>query len=307
MRSHTAAGSLALLTDLYQLTMAYGYWKAGMAEHEAVFHLFFRNNPFGGGFTLTCGQEAALDFLEAFRFEPGDLDYLATLQGSDEQPLFSREFLAHLGALRLQLDVDAMPEGTVAFPHEPIVRVRGSLLQCQLLETALLNFVNFQSLIATKAARVCMAARGAPVLEFGLRRAQGTDGALAASRAAYVGGCAATSNVLAGKLYGVPVRGTHAHSWVMSFDTEHAAFAAYAAAMPGHWHRPGCPARGGAAASPSPEDRAGAPRPPRPDRGGSYGGGRTRYASLLDGPRCDWDSRDLVSLSRPRPHCGGPI
>src|SRR4029078_7992224 len=148
------------------------------------------------------------------------LEYLATLTGNDGQPLFEPAFLRHLADLRLSCDLEAMPEGTVAFGQEPLVRVSGPILQCQLLETALLNIVNFQTLIATKAARICAAAQGEPGIEFGLRRAQGIDGSLSASRAAYIGGCAATSNVLAGKLYGIPVRGTHAHSWVMSFDTE---------------------------------------------------------------------------------------
>ncbi|MDD9935052.1 MAG: nicotinate phosphoribosyltransferase [Myxococcales bacterium] len=227
-----AASSLALLTDLYQLTMAYGYWKSGTAEQESVFHLFFRRHPFKGGFTVTCGQQPALDYLEAFRFESADVDYLATLTGNDGASLFEDGFLRHLSDLRLEIEVDAMAEGTVAFPHEPILRVRGPLLQCQLLETPLLNIVNFQTLIATKAARICMATGGEPVLEFGLRRAQGVDGALAASRAAYVGGCAATSNVLAGRLHGIPVKGTHAHSWVMSFESEREAFETYASAMP---------------------------------------------------------------------------
>ncbi|HEY2761346.1 MAG TPA: nicotinate phosphoribosyltransferase, partial [Pirellulales bacterium] len=142
------------------------------------------------------------------------------------------DFLTDLANLRLTCDLDAMPEGTVAFGQEPIVRVRGPILQCQLLETALLNIINFQTLIATKAARICTATRGEPVVEFGLRRAQGIDGGLAASRAAFIGGCAATSNVLAGKLYGIPVRGTHAHSWIMSFDSEQEAFEAYAAVLP---------------------------------------------------------------------------
>lgn len=222
----------ALLTDLYQLTMAHGYWKTGRANLEAVFHLFFRKNPFNGGFAVTAGLADAVDYLEHFRFEPDDLQYLATLSGRDGRPLFAPAFLDHLAGLRLQCDVDAVPEGTVVFPHEPLLRVRGPILQGQLLETALLNIVNFQTLIATKAARVCLAAQGEPVLEFGLRRAQGVDGALTASRAAYIGGCAGTSNVLAGKIHGIPVRGTHAHSWVMSFATEHEAFQAYAEAMP---------------------------------------------------------------------------
>lgn len=227
---HTA--SLTLLTDLYQLTMAYGYWKAGGVDKEACFHMSFRRNPFGGGFTIACGLAYVVDFLSRFRFRDDDLAYLAGLRGNDERPLFEPAFLRHLKELELTCDVDAMPEGTVVFPHEPLIRVRGPLLQAQLLESALLNFINFESLVATKAARVCLAARGDPVLEFGLRRAQGVDGALAASRAAYVGGCVATSNVLAGKLFGIPVRGTHAHSWVMSFDSECEAFVAYAQAMP---------------------------------------------------------------------------
>lgn len=224
--------SLALLTDFYQLTMAYGYWKSGMQDKEAVFHLFYRKNPFQGGYAVACGLAAALEFLRDFRFDAGDLEYLGGIAGNDGRPLFEPGFLDHLRQLRFTCDVDAMPEGTVVFPNEPLVRLRGPLVQCQLLETPLLNILNFQTLIATKAARVCLAARGEPVLEFGLRRAQGVDGALAASRAAYVGGCAATSNVLAGRLFGIPVKGTHAHSWVMSFADERQAFRAYAEAMP---------------------------------------------------------------------------
>ena len=224
--------SLALLTDFYQLTMAYGYWKEGTADREAVFHLYFRKHPFQGGFTLAAGLATAIEWLEHFRFTDDDLAYLGAVPGPDGQPLFEPAFLAYLAEMRLSCDVDAIPEGTVVFPNEPLIRVQGPLIQCQLLETALLNIVNFQSLIATKAARVVAAADGEPVLEFGLRRAQGIDGGLSASRAAYVGGVAATSNVLAGKLYGIPVRGTHAHSWVMSFDTELAAFEAYARALP---------------------------------------------------------------------------
>ncbi len=224
--------SLALLTDLYQLTMAYGYWKTQRAEREAVFHLFFRTDPFQGGYAIAAGLEYVLDYLQHFHFSRDDIEYLAGIEGNDGRPLFSQEFLAYLAELELRVDVDAVPEGTVVFAHEPLIRVRGPILQCQILETVLLNLVNFQTLIATKAARICGATGGDPVLEFGLRRAQGIDGALAASRAAYIGGCAATSNVLAGKLFGIPVKGTHAHSWVMSFDDELSSFEAYAAAMP---------------------------------------------------------------------------
>ena len=174
-RLHT--GSLSLLTDLYQLTMAYGYWKQGIADKEAVFHLFFRKNPFQGGYVITAGQQLVADYLRDFSFSKDDIAYLASLEGNDGCPLFDREFLSFLNRLELTVDVDAMPEGTVAFPHQPLLRVSGPILQCQLLETALLNIVNFQTLIATKAARICRAAGENPVLEFGLRRAQGIDGA----------------------------------------------------------------------------------------------------------------------------------
>lgn len=212
--------------------MACAYWQSGTADKEAVFHLVFRQAPFQGGFTVACGLSAAVDYLRNYRFQESDLAYLATVQGPDKQRLFEPAFIDYLRGLRFECDVDAVPEGTVVFPQEPLVRVKGSILQAQLVETALLNMLNFQSLIATKAARVCLAAEGEPVVEFGLRRAQGVDGGLTASRAAYVGGCVGTSNVLAGKLFGIPVSGTHAHSWVMSFDGELEAFAAYAQAMP---------------------------------------------------------------------------
>ncbi|HEY3322350.1 MAG TPA: nicotinate phosphoribosyltransferase [Planctomycetota bacterium] len=226
------SASLALLTDLYQLTMAYGYWKLGAAEKQAVFQLSFRHNPFGGGFTIGCGLEAAIEYLNSQRFTEDDLAYLATLTGNDGQPLFESGFFDYLGKLRFSCDVHAIPEGTVVFPHEPLLRVTGPMLQCQILETPLLNLINFQTLIATKAARICLAAGGQPVLEFGLRRAQGIDGALTASRAAYIGGCTATSNVLAGKKFGIPIRGTHAHSWIMAMPSEQEAFDAYAEVMP---------------------------------------------------------------------------
>ncbi len=225
--------SLALLTDLYQLTMAYGYWKSGRHEREAVFHLYFRKNPFGGPFALAAGLDRVVDFITRFRFSSGDLAFLREFGLDGERgPFWEPEFLGYLAGLRLECSLEAVPEGTIVFANEPLVQVRGSLLQCQLLETPLLNFLNFPTLIATKAARICRAAAGDSVLEFGLRRAQGVDGALSASRAAYIGGCAATSNVLASRLFGIPAGGTHAHSWVLSFQDELSSFRAYARAMP---------------------------------------------------------------------------
>ncbi len=224
--------SLTLLTDLYQLTMSYGYWKKNLDNREAVFHLTFRKPPFKGGFTIAAGLEYVIDFLENFHFDPSDLAYLETLLNVEGEPLFEKAFLDYLANLKFSCDVDAMPEGSVIFPHQPLIRIQGPLIQCQLLESPFLNLVNFPSLIATKAARMCEAAQGDSVLEFGLRRAQGIDGALTASRAAYIGGCDSTSNVLAGKLYGIPVKGTHAHSWVMAFDDELESFKAFAECLP---------------------------------------------------------------------------
>lgn len=221
-----------LQTDLYQLTMAAAYWQAGKAEQESVFHLFFRRLPFQGGYAIAAGLEPALEWLEAYRFRHEDLDYLATLRTKSGRPLFVDDFLSYLGDLRLSLDLDAIPEGSAVFAHEPLLRIQGPILHAQLAETALLNLVNFQTLVATKTARICHAAAGDPVFEFGYRRAQGPDGGLGASRAAFIGGCEATSNVLAGQRFGIPVRGTHAHSWVMSFDDEQEAFDRYAEAMP---------------------------------------------------------------------------
>lgn len=223
-----------LLTDLYQLTMAAAYHASGRSEQDAAFHLFFRNLPFKGGYAIVAGLGSVVEWLDGFRFEKDDLDFLATLRDAEDAPLLKPEFLDYLRDLRLTVDIDAMPEGTAVFPHQPLLRITGPILQCQLLETALLNIINFQTLIATKAARVCHATQGEPVLEMGLRRAQGPDGALAASRAAHIGGCASTSNVLAGKAFGIPLKGTHAHSWVMSFETELEAFEQYAAALPGN-------------------------------------------------------------------------
>ncbi len=212
--------------------MAYGYWQLGMHEQEASFHFLFRKNPFKGNYALNCGLATIVDFLQHWHFNADDLAYLATLKNSQNQPLFAPAFLDYLSTLKFTCDLDAIPEGTVVFPHLPLMRAQGPLLQCQLLETPLLAMINFQTLIATKASRVCRAAQGEPVIEFGMRRAQGPDGAVSASRAAYIGGCIATSNTLAGKLYDIPVRGTHAHSWVSAFPDESAAFQAYASVMP---------------------------------------------------------------------------
>jgi len=223
---------LASLTDLYQLTMAGAYFKSQTASKEAVFHLFFRNNPFKGGFAIACGLATACDVIQNFHFSSADIDYIGSLEGNDGKPLFAADFLNYLKDLKLEVDVDAVREGEVVFANEPLVRIQGPIIHCQLLETILLNIFNFQTLIATKAARIKLAAEQKPLLEFGLRRAQGFDGGLSASRAAYIGGCDATSNLLAGRLFGIPVKGTHAHSWVMSFEDEATAFEQYAAVMP---------------------------------------------------------------------------
>jgi nicotinate phosphoribosyltransferase len=224
--------NLSLLTDLYQLTMAYGYFKQDMHQKESVFHLFFRKNPFKGHYAIACGLELAIEYLENIHFSVDELQYLRSLNGSDNKPLFDEAFLELLQNWDFQCHIDAIPEGTVVFANEPLLRVQGPIWQAQLLETTLLNIINFSTLIATKAARIVAAAEKETVLEFGLRRAQGVDGALTASRAAYIGGVHATSNVLAGQLFGIPVRGTHAHSWVMSFAEEKTAFEQYAHALP---------------------------------------------------------------------------
>jgi nicotinate phosphoribosyltransferase len=226
--------SPTLAVDQYELTMALGYWKQGMAERPAVFEMFFRRNPFGGGYVVMAGLATLIDILQAFRFTSSDLEYLGSIKDGAGLPLYEERFLRYLGELRFECDVMAIREGTPVFPAEPLVRVEGPILQAQLLETLLLNTLNFQSLVATKAARVCYEAKGDPVIDFGLRRAQGFDGGLSASRACFVGGCVGTSNVLAGKLLGIPLYGTHAHSWVMAFPSEMEAFEGYAAALPNH-------------------------------------------------------------------------
>ncbi len=225
-RNYIYNQSLALLTDLYQLTMVYGYWKAGLADRQAVFHINFRRWPFKGGFAIAAGLETLIEFLHEFRFSADDLAFLGG------QDLFEAPFLDFLSKFSFACDIDAMPEGTLAFPYEPLIRVKGPIWQAQLIESAMLNLINFQTLIATKSARICLAAHPDPVIEFGMRRAQGFDGAISASRAAFIGGCESTSDVLAGKLFGIPVRGTHAHSWIMAFDEELQAFETFAKMRP---------------------------------------------------------------------------
>lgn len=222
-----------LLLDLYHLTMAYGFWKSGHYRRKAVFNLFYRKNPFEGTrYTIAAGLQLAIDLLESFQYSAGDIQYLGQLKGADGKPLFDISFLNYLQRMRLSCDIDAIPEGTVVMPHQPLIRVEGPLIQAQIIESALINVVNFSSLIATKAARMVQAAGREEVIEFGLRRAQGIDGALTAARSAYLGGCHGTSNVMAGRLYDIPVKGTHAHSWIMVFEDELEAFREYAKAMP---------------------------------------------------------------------------
>lgn len=216
-----------LFTDFYQLTMMSGYFDAGKYQQAAVFELFFRKIPQQGGYCVAAGLEQALDYLENLHFTPEEIDYLRGLK------LFNEAFLDSLHNFRFQGQVWALPEGTVVFPHQPLLRVCAPLPQAQLVESALLNILNFQTLIATKTARItCAAGPQSQVLEFGMRRAQGPDGAMSASRAAFVGGATATSNALAGMRYHIPVRGTQAHSWIMSFASELEAFRAYAGRYP---------------------------------------------------------------------------
>ncbi len=221
----------ALLTDQYELVMAQGYWQLEMAEQEAVFYLGYRSNPFGGDYVIACGLAEIIKYLVNYRFSESDIAYLQGLHSSDGEPTFSPKFLQYLSELKFTCSVDAVPEGTLVQPKEPLLRIQGPLLQCQILETALINFMNFASLIATKASRVYLAAQGDETMEFGLRRAQGPDGGVTASRAAFIGGCDSTSNLLAGKMYSIPIRGTQAHSWIMAFPSELEAFRAFAKTM----------------------------------------------------------------------------
>ncbi len=217
--------SSALFTDFYELTMAQGYWKHGL-DAPAVFDMFFRRQPFKGGFSVFAGLEPLLSVLEGFRCSGDDLAWLET------QKVFDPAFLRYLEDFRFSGDIFSVPEGEIVFPQEPLLRIHGGLIEAQIIEGLVLNTINFQSLIATKSARVAMATKGKNVMEFGLRRAQGFDGAMSASRAAFIGGAASTSNTLAAKELGIPAMGTMAHSWVMAFPTEKASFEAYAALYP---------------------------------------------------------------------------
>ena len=228
----TTPTDVALNTDLYELTMAQGFWESGMTDGEGCFTVFFRSNPFEGGYAVACGTNQIPALVENFRFDEQDIDYLAGIEAPGGGAMFKPAFLEWLSGFRMDVDVWAAREGELVFPREPIVRVQGPMIACQLIETALLNLVNFQTLVATKAARVVQAAEGHAVSDFGLRRAQGPDGGLAVARASYVGGASSTSNCLAGKIYGIPVFGTHAHSWVMAFPSELEAFRAFAKSSP---------------------------------------------------------------------------
>ena len=217
--------NLTLLTDLYQLTMMNGYLRNGKQRDIAVFDLFFRRNNVIT-YSVAAGLEQAVDYIRNIHFEADDIQYLRSLG------LFDEEFLEYLRTFRFTGDLYAVPEGTVVFPEEPIITVRAPILEAQFVETALLNIVNHQTLIASKSAKVAYAAKGDTVMEFGLRRAQGPDAGVYGARASVIGGCRSTSNVLAGKLFDIPVAGTHAHSWVMNFPSEYEAFRAYAKLFP---------------------------------------------------------------------------
>ena len=218
--------NLSLMTDLYELTMMQGYFESRMTE-RVVFDVFYRKNPSGGAYAIAAGLEQVIDYIKNLRFSAEDIEYLRSLN------IFREDFLSYLSDFRFSGDIYAIPEGTVVFPKEPLIKVIAPIMEAQLVETALLTIINHQSLIATKAARVVYAARGDGIMEFGLRRAQGPDAGIYGARAAMIGGCVGTSNVLTGQLFGVPVLGTHAHSWIMSFPDEYTAFKTYAKLYPG--------------------------------------------------------------------------
>ena len=222
----------ALLTDLYELTMAAAYLEQGKAADTATFDLYFRRSPFNGGYAIAAGLEDATRAVMDIRFSDDDIQFLRAMKSSTGEPSFRSAFLQYLKGFRFGGDIRAIPEGTVVFPNEPILQVSGALVECQLVETILLCHINFQTLVATKAARIWEAANHSAVVEFGLRRAQGPDGALSACRAAFIGGADGTSNVLGAALLRMPAKGTHAHSWIQSFGSEIEAFRAYARSFP---------------------------------------------------------------------------
>lgn len=217
--------NLTLMTDFYQLTMMQGYFKNNR-NNRVVFDLFYRTNPCDNGYAIAAGLEQAISYIKNLHFSKEDIKYLRSLS------TFEEDFLEYLKDFQFTGDIFAIPEGTVVFPMEPLIKVAAPIIEAQLIETTLLNIINHQSLIATKAARICQAAEDAPVMEFGLRRAQGPDAGTYGARAAVIGGCIGTSNVLAGKMFQVPVLGTHAHSWIMSFPDELTAFRNYAKLYP---------------------------------------------------------------------------
>ncbi|WP_314157385.1 nicotinate phosphoribosyltransferase [Stomatobaculum longum] len=218
--------NLTLLTDLYELTMMQGYFENEDVNQTVIFDMFYRNNPEGNGYAICAGLEQLIDYVKNLHFTEDEIDYLKSLG------IFKPAFLAYLRDFRFTGDIYAIPEGTVIFPREPLVKVIAPIMQAQLIETALLNIINHQSLIATKTARIVRAAQGDGVMEFGCRRAQGPDAAIYGARAAIIAGCVGTSNVLCGQMFHVPVSGTHAHSWIMSFPDELSAFRAYAKLYP---------------------------------------------------------------------------
>ena len=219
------AQNLTLLTDLYELTMMQGYYE-NPSDQIVVFDAFYRKNPCGGAYAVCAGLEQVIEYVRDLHFSPDDIDYLRSLH------IFNDDFLEYLRGFHFTGDIYAIPEGTVVFPREPLLKVVAPIMEAQLVETAILNMINHQSLIATKASRVVYAAKGDGIMEFGLRRAQGPDAGIYGARAAMIGGCIGTSNVLTGQMFDVPVKGTHAHSWIMSFPDELTAFRAYAKLYP---------------------------------------------------------------------------
>ena len=218
--------NLTMMTDLYQLTMMYGYYKCGMRDNLATFDMFYRSKDESTHYAIMAGIEQLRDYIENLHFDDEDIAYLRGMG------IFDEDFLTELKGFSFHGDIQAVPEGTIVFSHEPLIRVTAPIFEAQLIETALLNIINHQTLIATKASRVVQAAEGGTIMEFGLRRAQGPDAGIYGARAAIIGGCAGTSNVLTGQMYNMPAMGTHAHSWVMSFPTELEAFRKYAELFP---------------------------------------------------------------------------